>query len=52
MIAELVKSVNVFLQDLQIYLCLPLYLPFLNIVSEPQIGHTFPLKNLNSLAEN
>ena len=35
-VAEFVKSVKVFLQSLQIYLCLPLYLPFLEIDSEVQ----------------
>ena len=51
-VAEFVKSVKVFLQSLQIYLCLPLYLPFLEIDSEVQWGHTLPLENLNSLTSS
>lgn len=37
--AEFVKSVKVLLQSLQIYLCLPLYLPFFDINSELQLIH-------------
>ena len=33
---EQIKSPNVFLQDLHIYLCLPLYLPFLTTIPEEQ----------------